>query len=51
MQHRLLGDEAWRVRAHRHADVIRMLAAQTVIDEREHVYFLALTEMLTRTGR
>ncbi len=48
-QHRLLVDEAWRVRATRHADVIRMLAGQTVIDERAHLYFLALTEMLTCT--
>lgn len=50
-EHRLLVDEAWRVRASRHVDVIRMLAHQTVIDERGHLYFLALTEMLTRTRR
>ena len=45
-RHRLLVDEGWRVRACRHVDVIRMLAEQTVIDERGHLYFLALSEIL-----
>ena len=48
-QHRLLVDEAWRVRTTRHADVICMLAEQTVIDERGHSYFLALSKLLQAT--
>ena len=45
-QHRLVVDREWRVRARRYIGVIGLLAEQTDIDERGHLYFLALTEIL-----
>lgn len=44
-EYRLKVDDVWRKRAQHHAAMVRYLADKTTTDEKEHVYFLALSKM------
>jgi hypothetical protein len=50
-EHRLAVDDAWRCRAQNHGDVVRLLAGEITIDERRHLYFLALSKILEQKSK